>query len=107
MARKRPYVIIYDQATKKHLRAIDKKHHSLIRTEIEEQLQFEPGKETRNRKPLRQPALFEATWEIRFGPDNCFRVLYGIDEEKREVQIQAIGIKEGNKLLVAKEEVEL
>ena len=107
MARKRPYGISYDQATKKQLRAIDKKHHSVIRAEIEEQLQFEPGKETRNRKPLRQPAPFEASWEIRFGPANCFRVLYGIDEELREVQIQAIGVKDGNRLLVAGEEVEL
>lgn len=107
MARQQPYDISYDQATKKHLRAVEAKYHSLIRSEIEEQLQFEPAKETRNRKPLRQPASFEATWEIRFGPDNCFRVLYGIDEEKREVQIQAIGIKEGDRLLVAGEEVNL
>ena len=107
MAHKQPYDISYDQATKKHLRAIDAKYHALIRAAIEGQLQFEPGKETRNRKPLRQPAPFEATWEIRFGPDNAFRVLYGIDEEHREVQIQAIGVKEGNRLLVAGEEVEL
>jgi hypothetical protein len=77
----------------------------LIRAAIEEQ--FEPGKETRNRKPLRQPAPFEATWEIRFGAANRFRVLYGIDEENREVQIQAIGVKEGNRLLIAGEEIEL
>ena len=107
MARKQPYDIRYDEATKKHLGAIKAKCHSLIRLEIEEQLRFEPDKETRNRKPLRQPAPFEATWEIRFGPDNCFRVLYGIDEDKREVQVQAIGVKEGNRLLVAGEEVEL
>jgi hypothetical protein len=105
MARKQPYAISYDQATKKHLRAIEAKYHSLIRAAIEEQLQYEPGKETRNRKPLQQPAPFEATSEICFGPDNRFRVLYGIDEEGREVQ--AIGVKEGNRLLVAGEEVEL
>jgi hypothetical protein len=107
MARQQPCDISYDVATKKHMRAIDKKYHSLIRSEIEERLQFEPDKETRNRKPLRQPAPFEATWEFRFGPANCFRVLYGIDEELREVQIQAIGVKEGNRLLIAGEEVEL
>jgi hypothetical protein len=56
---------------------------------------------------MRQPAPFEATWEIRFGPNNCFRVLYGIDEENREVQIQAIGVKEGNRLQIAGEAVEL
>jgi hypothetical protein len=107
MARKQPYDLSYDQAIKEHLRAIEAKYHSLIRAAIEAQLHHEPGKETRNRKPLRQPAPFEATWEIRFGPDNCFRVLYGIDEERREVQIQAIGVKEGNRLRVAGEEVEL
>jgi mRNA-degrading endonuclease RelE of RelBE toxin-antitoxin system len=107
MARKQPYDISYDAATKKHLRAIEAKYHSLICAEIEEHLQFEPGKETRNRKPLRQPAPFDATWEIRFGPDHCFRVLYGIDEEHRAVQIQAIGVKQGNRLFVAGEEVEL
>ena len=36
-----------------------------------------------------------------------FRVLYGIDEEHHEVQIQAIGVKEGNRLLIAGKEVEL
>jgi hypothetical protein len=40
MARKRRNDISYDQAIKKHLRAIDAKYHSLIRGEIEEQLQF-------------------------------------------------------------------
>jgi hypothetical protein len=38
---------------------------------------------------------------------NCFRVLYGIDEENREIQIQAIGVKEENRLIVGGEEVEL
>jgi len=107
MARKQPFDLSYDPATKKHLRAIEAKYHSLIRAEIEDQLQFEPGKETRNRKPLRQPAPFEATWELLFGPDNRVRVLYGIDEEHREVQIQAIGVKEANRLWVGGEEVEL
>ena len=73
MARKLPYDISYDQATKKHLRAIDKKYHSLIRAEIEERLEFEPGKETRNRKPLRQPAPFEAT----LGPTTAFACCMG------------------------------
>jgi|ERR1051325_8462143 mRNA-degrading endonuclease RelE of RelBE toxin-antitoxin system len=107
MARKQPYTLSYDEATKEQLRAIEAKHYSLIRKVIVDQLSFEPDKETRNRKPLRQPAPFEATWELRFGPANRFRVLYGIDQERREVQIQAIGVKEGSKLLVGGEEVEL
>ena len=107
MPRKLTYDIGYDQAIRQHLRTIEPKYHSLIRAKIEEQLQLEPAKETRNRKPLRQPAPFEATWELRFGPDNRFRVLYGIDEQGRQVQIQAIGVKQGERLLVAGEEVEL
>jgi mRNA-degrading endonuclease RelE of RelBE toxin-antitoxin system len=107
MARKKPYEISYDQAVRRHLRAINAKYHALIRAGIEEQLQFEPGSEARNRKPLRQPAPFEATWELRFGPDNCFRVLYGIDEARREVQVLAIGVKDGNRLLVAGKEVRM
>jgi mRNA-degrading endonuclease RelE of RelBE toxin-antitoxin system len=107
MARKQRFNLSYDEATKEQLQAIPAKYHSLIRTVIEEQLLFEPENETRNRKPLQQPAPFEATWELRFGPDNRFRVLYGVDHERREVQIQAIGVKKGNRLFVAGEEVEL
>jgi mRNA-degrading endonuclease RelE of RelBE toxin-antitoxin system len=69
------------------------------------QLQFQPNVETKNRKPLRQPAPFAAQWEIRFGPHNRFRVLYDIDEEHRVLQIVAIGEKVGNRLIVGGEEV--
>jgi hypothetical protein len=40
-------------------------------------------------------------------PGDRSRVVYGIDEDGREVQIQAIGVKDGNRLLVARKEVEL
>lgn len=107
MAREIPFSLRYDEQTKEQLCAIELKYHSLIRSTIEQQLLLNPDSETRNRKPLRQPAPFEATWEIRFGPDNRFRVLYGIDYERHEVQIQAIGIKRGNQLFVAGEEIKL
>lgn len=48
MARKQPYAISYDQATKQHLQAIDAKYHAMIRATIEEQLEFEPTKKARN-----------------------------------------------------------
>jgi mRNA-degrading endonuclease RelE of RelBE toxin-antitoxin system len=105
MARRRPYTLIYARGVTEHLKSIDARYDSLIREKIEEQLRFEPDVETRNRKPLRQPAPFAAQWEIRFGPDNRFRVLYDIDEERREVQIVAIGEKDGNRLIVGGEEV--
>ncbi len=101
------YTLIYARGVTKHLESIDAKYDRLIRAKIEEQLQFEPGVETKNRKPLRQPAPFAAQWEIRFGPDNRFRVLYDIDEEDRAVQIVAIGEKQSGRLIVGGEEVEL
>ena len=70
-------------------------------------VRFEPGAETTNRKPLRQPAPFGATWEIRFGPDNRFRALYDIDEEAQRVQIMAIGKEQRERLFIGGEEVQL
>ena len=107
MARRKPYTIVYARGVTEHLTSIGAKYDTLIRDTIEEQLQFEPGVETKNRKPLRSPAPFAAQWEIRLGPDNRFRVLYDIDEEQRTVQIVAIGEKKGNRLIVGGEEVEL
>jgi hypothetical protein len=68
---------------------------------------FEPGVETKNRKPLRQPAVFGAQWEIRFGPDNRFRVLYDFDEERHVVEILAVGVKDCNRLIIGGEELSL
>jgi mRNA-degrading endonuclease RelE of RelBE toxin-antitoxin system len=107
MARRRPFSLIFDSEVKRHLRAIEAKHHSLIHTAIHEQLLFEPEAETRNRKPLQQPVDLGATWELRFGPDNRFRVFYAVSREHRDVKILAIGIKERNRLIIGGEEVEL
>lgn len=107
MTRRQPYTLIYARGVTKHLKFIDAKHDSLIREKIEKQLLFEPNVETKNRKPLRQPAPFAAQWEVRFGPNNRFRVLYDINEEQHEVQIVAIGEKEGNRLIIGGEELEL
>jgi hypothetical protein len=107
MARKRPFSLIFDPEVKQHLRAIEAKYHSLVRTTIREQLLFEPETETRNRKPLRRPAASGATWELRFGPDNRFRVLYAVAPGRREVQILAVGVKVRNRLVIGGEEVEL
>jgi hypothetical protein len=86
------------------MKAVEPQHHSLIRAKVEEQLRKAPGTPTRNRKPLETPAPFDATWELRFGSDNRFRVLYEIDEVKRTVNILAIGIKDRNRLLIGGEE---
>jgi len=107
MPRKPPFALRYDRDIKRQLVAIEAKYHGLIRKVIEEQLPFEPERETRNRKPLLQPAPFEATWELRCGPQNRFRVLYGVDPERQEVRIQAVGVKKGNRLIVGRKEIEL
>jgi hypothetical protein len=46
---------------------IERKYHSLIRNGIEEQLEYEPNVETRNRKPLKIPIKIGATWELGRG----------------------------------------
>jgi len=107
MPRRQPYSLIYARGVTKHLQSIDSKHHGLIRDKVEQQLLLEPNVETKNRKALRQPAPFGAQWEIRFGPANRFRVLYDIDEVRHAVQILAVGEKEGNRLIIAGEVVEL
>ncbi len=107
MQRRKPFKLIYAPLVKGHLRAVDSKYHSLIRRTIENQLRFEPDTETRNRKPLQRPIEFEAEWEIRFGPDNRFRVFYEVNRENRQVNILAIGEKEGSRLFIGGEEFEL
>ena len=47
---------------------------------------------------------FEASWELRCGPKNLFRILYDVDLAAQEVWILAIGIKDRNRLLIGEEE---
>ncbi len=102
-----PFNLIYAAQVKTHLKAIDRKYHSLIRQEVENQLRFEPDVETRNRKPLTRAVEFEADWELRCGPNNRFRVFYEVSPTEREVYVIAIGIKRGNRVFIGDEEVEL
>jgi mRNA-degrading endonuclease RelE of RelBE toxin-antitoxin system len=106
MMPKRSLTLIYAPLVRKHLWAIDSKYYSLIRREIEAQLLFEPDVETRNRKPLKRTIAFEATWEIRFGPGNRFRVFYKVERKKSLVNILAIGEKRGSQLFVGGKEID-
>jgi hypothetical protein len=107
MARKQKYNLLYAPIMKSHLGAIDRKFYSLIRTTIETYLQHEPDIETRNRKPLKRQVAFEAEWELRFGPDNRFRVFYDIDMNSHEIHILAIGEKVGDRLMIGGKEIKL
>lgn len=63
--------------------------------------------ETIKQKQWKRPVELAADWEIRFGPDNRFRVFYGVDQENRKVFILAVGVKKGNRLFFGKEGITL
>jgi mRNA-degrading endonuclease RelE of RelBE toxin-antitoxin system len=102
-----PYELVYDPEVRRHISKVDKKYHSLIRREIERQLRHEPEAETKNRKPLLRPSVLDSAWELRFGPDNRFRVYYRADRALRRVYILAVGVKIKSRLLIGREEFEL
>jgi hypothetical protein len=56
---------------------------------------------------LKRPVELGADWEIRFGPDNRFRVFYAVEREHRKVLILAVGVKQRNRLVIGGEEVDL
>ncbi|MEK6285367.1 MAG: type II toxin-antitoxin system RelE/ParE family toxin [Acidobacteriota bacterium] len=105
MPRRLKFELIFAPETVDHLDAIERKYHGLIERTLDEQLSYTPEKETRNRKPLEPPAPFEATWELRFGPKNRFRVFYEVDLEDSTVDVLAIGVKEGNRLFIGGKEI--
>ena len=98
------FELIFAPEAVDHLDAIERRFHRLIQRTIDEQLTRTPFNETRNRKPIDQPGPFGATWELRFGPKNCFRVFYEIDDTEQTVQVLAIGVKDRNRLLIGGEE---
>ncbi len=106
MNSKRAFELVYAPQVKEHLKAIEHKYYGLIRREIEVQLQFEPEVQTKNRKPLKRAVAFEAEWELRFGPNNRFRVFYKVDREAGAVYILAIGAEVRDRLYIGGEEVD-
>jgi mRNA-degrading endonuclease RelE of RelBE toxin-antitoxin system len=107
MARHRRFALTYAPEAIGHLDVIERKYHSLIRRVIDEQLGHTPDIATRNRKPLEEMSTLGGAWELRCGPQNRFRVFYGVDAEERRVRVLAIGAKEGGRLRVGREEIEL
>lgn len=107
MPRRPKFVLIFAPETVDHLDAIEHKYHRLIEKTIDEQLSHVPEQETRNRKMLEQPAPYGATWELRLGPHNRFRVFYQVERAEQMVSVLAIGVKEGNRLFISGEEVSL
>ena len=104
MAKRPQFELSFAQQVIEHMDLIESKYHRLLQRAIHEQLTHTPTEEARNRKPLDQPAPFGASWELRCGPDNRFRVFYEIETAAHEVQVLAIGVKERNRLLIGGEE---
>ena len=67
------------------LKWFKKSEQTLILDTIEEQLSWEPTKETKHRKPLRPNDL--SKWELRIGNNRAF---YDVDEDNKLVKIKAI-----------------
>jgi hypothetical protein len=107
MAKRPKFTLSFAPEAIEHLDLIESKFHGLVRRAIKEQLMHTPAEETRNRKPLDQPAPFAAAWELRCGPDNRFRVFYDVDAAALSVQVLAIGVKVRSRLLFGGEEYEL
>jgi mRNA-degrading endonuclease RelE of RelBE toxin-antitoxin system len=103
MAR-RKFDLVFAPETVEHMAAIEAKYHSLIERTIDLQLAYTPEKPTRNRKPLDESGPFGATWELRLGPQNKFRVFYEVQAAAVEVHVLAIGVKQREKLLIGGKE---
>lgn len=104
MAKAPKFTLTFAPEAVAHLDYIEAKYHGLLRRTINEQLGHSPTEETRNRKPLEQPAPFDASWELRCGPNNRFRVFYDVDLEAETVDLLAIGVKDRDRLLIGGEE---
>ncbi len=97
-----PFEIILTEEALEDLQQFKKHKMQRIGEAIENQLIFQPGHETRNRKKLRPNPLAE--WELRVGD---FRVFYVIDFSDNQVKIVAVGWKVGSRLYLHGEAFEL
>lgn len=97
------YEIRFSASAGEHFAQLTARERSSVVDAVRRQLLNEPLRETRNRKPLRPNPL--APWELRVG---ALRVFYEVaGEETDVVNILAIGVKRGNRLFVAGEEIRI
>jgi mRNA-degrading endonuclease RelE of RelBE toxin-antitoxin system len=98
-----PYRIEYSPDAEDHLRTLTARQIAIVLDAVDEQLQHQPLVETRNRKPMRPNPL--APWELRVG---TLRVYYDVAESPEPVvYIRAVGIKEGNRLRIGGQVIDL
>ena len=98
------YTIEFTQRAANHIRALKKFEQQKILDTIEQHLQYEPTKETRNRKHLGQNDV--ADWELRIGNHRVFYDVI-IEENQQRVKIKAVGYKIHNTLYIEGKEITL
>jgi mRNA-degrading endonuclease RelE of RelBE toxin-antitoxin system len=97
------YKIDFADSTKEHLKSLTAYQRAIIFESIKKQLVHEPFVKTKNRKYIGENPV--APWELRIGD---LRVFYDLSPDDHNlVEILAIGIKEGNRLLIAGKVVQL
>jgi mRNA-degrading endonuclease RelE of RelBE toxin-antitoxin system len=97
------YRIRFAESAEEQFAQLTARQQAIVLDAVKVQLQHEPLKETRNRKQLRPNPL--APWELRAG---ALRVFYEVDALERDlVNVLAIGIKRGHRLIVAGKEIRI
>lgn len=97
------YVIEYSPEAGDHLRWLTARQQRRVLDTVDRQLLNQPNVETRNRKPMRPNPI--APWELRIG---SLRVYYDVEEDVEPTVVKvAIGIKEGNRVRIGGEVIEL
>ena len=98
-----PYRVQFAESAEEHFARLTARQRAIVLEAAKVQLQYEPLRETRNKKRLRPNPL--APWELRVG---VLRVFYEVDTGEADlVNVLAIGIKRGNRLIVAGKEIRI
>jgi mRNA-degrading endonuclease RelE of RelBE toxin-antitoxin system len=90
-----PYTIVLTELAETHLRALTSYARRMIVDSLEIHLSHQPNHGSRRIKEMQPNRV--AGWELRLGD---YRVLYDVDDQRRVVQVQVIGEKVGNRLIV-------
>jgi mRNA-degrading endonuclease RelE of RelBE toxin-antitoxin system len=96
------WAILFAAEVNQHLDSLSRSQEVQVLAAIRSQLSHQPMVQTRNRKRMKPNPL--SGWELRVGD---LRVYYDADEAKRDVMINAIGVKRHNRLFIGGEEYEL
>jgi len=95
--------IRFAESAEEHFAQLTARQQAIVLDAVKVQLRYEPLRETRNRKQLRPNPL--APWELRA---SALRVFYEVDAMKSGlVNVLAIGVKRGNRLIIAGKEIQI